>query len=371
MMDITILGCGVTGMLTALRLAHEGVATTILERSDMKWHGDRRTIALTGFSKKILNKIGLWGSLESHIGEIKDVYVVDNKSPQMLHLAGEGGSATGYMIENSHLKEAVFEAIQKNPLITLRTEVDYDKSLDLSLSGSANNLLILCDGKGSSLRQKYFKDRVSKSYNQSAMTFLVRHAKPHEGTAVEHFMPQGPFASLPMRDPYESGIVWTEKTEVAELYMLMARSEFDGHLAERFGNFLGRLEVISEPQAFPLSARVVRNYYHDNMVVVGDSAHTVHPLAGQGLNQGIKDIDVLGDIIARNLSVGLAVDELALKEYENKRWMDNYRMYLVTDNLNRLFSNNLPIWRDVRKLGLGLINKLPWAKGGLVGYTGS
>lgn len=362
-MNITILGCGVTGMLIALRLAHEGISTTILERSDMKWQGDRRTIALTGFSKNILRKIDLWPNLEPYVGEIKDVYVVDNKSPQMLHLLRDSGAA-GYMIENSHLKDAIFKAVQQEPLITLLTKAEPGDP-------SEYDLMILCDGKGSPLRQKYFIDRVSKNYDQSAMTFLVRHAKAHEGTAVEHFMPQGPFASLPMRDPHESGIVWTEKTEVAKLYMQMDRSEYAHHLRERFGDFLGELEIISEPQAFPLSARVVNNYYHENMVVVGDSAHTIHPLAGQGLNQGIKDIDVLGEIIARNLSVGLPVDAMALKEYENKRRMDNYRMYLVTDNLNRLFSNNLPIWRDVRKAGLALLDKLPLLKGKLVGYTGS
>lgn len=362
MMNITILGCGVTGMLMALRLAHEGIATTILERSDMKWPRDRRTIALTGFSKNILYKIGLWDSLEPYIGEIKDVYVVDNKSPQMLHLLQGGGGAAGYMIENSSLKDVLLKAVRKNPLITLCIEVEHGNPYEY-------DLLILCDGKSSKLRQEYFQDRVLKNYNQSAMTFLVRHAKPHEGTAVEHFMTQGPFASLPMRDPNESGIVWTEKTEVTGLYMKMDRMEFAYHLSKRFGDFLGELEIISEPQAFSLSARVVKNYYYDNMVVVGDSAHTIHPLAGQGLNQGIKDIDVLGEIIARNLLVGLQVDEIALKEYENKRWLDNYRMYLVTDNLNRFFSNNLAIWRDVRKLGLGLLNKVPSLKNKLVGYT--
>jgi 2-octaprenyl-6-methoxyphenol hydroxylase len=217
--------------------------------------------------------------------------------------------------------------------------------------------------------------------------------------AVEHFMTQGVFAILPLRDPYRSSIVWCEKEEVTKLYMKMKRDEFAGYLEERFGKFLGKVEIESDPVAFPLGARITKRYYNlfrlgaglrgskeaerdprifakatseeskTFLVVLGDSAHTIHPLAGQGLNQGIKDIEELTNIISRNLSVGLGIDEIALEEYENKRKGDNYAMSLVTDNLNRLFSNNLPGLSHVRKLGLALIQKLPEAKRWLVGRT--
>jgi|GEM_PF-1874689 len=393
MTKIAILGCGISGMITALSLASKGIKTTILERSDLKFPKDPRTTALTGGSKRFLEAIALWPKLEAHISQIKNIYVVDNKSPEMMHLE-PSSDAMGYMIANADLKPILFKATKSHPLITLHTEVDY-KIQDLR----DYNLVLVCDGKNSKIRQEYFEDKVSKSYGQSAMTFIVRHERPHEGTAVEHFMTQGVFAILPLRDQYRSSIVWCEKEEVTKLYMKMKRDEFVGYLQERFGEFLGKVEIESNPVAFPLSARITKRYYSlfpsdelktmirgsyeisealgsmpygkkSFLAVLGDSAHTIHPLAGQGLNQGIKDIEVLTNIISRNLSVGLDIDEIALEEYENKRKRDNYAMYLITDNLNRLFSNNLPILSDIRKCGLYLAQRIPRLKRMIADHRG-
>ncbi|MES2214925.1 MAG: FAD-dependent monooxygenase [Pseudomonadota bacterium] len=383
--DIVILGSGLSGMIAAIAFAHMGSRVVLLERSNMQFPLDQRTTALTNASKKFLSEIGIWKDLEHCISPIRDIYVLDDKAPQILHFSERESKqeALGYMIENRYLREAL-EKLIHHPLIDLRLEMNYtvefegDKCKILaSRFGSEEGgldvynpeLAVLCEGKNSIIKQQYFTNSIDKSYGQSALTMIVKHEKPHEGTAVEHFMPQGPFAILPLCDPNQSSIVWTEGTELAPIYMKMQKEELTEHLMERFGEFLGKVEIISEMQTFPLSAALVRNYYKGNLVILGDAAHTIHPLAGQGLNQGILDTEELVGLIRRNKAIGLPLDGIVLQEYENKRKLDNYLMYSVTDNLNRFFCNKIPLLRNIRKLGLSVVEKFPKIKKMLVKYA--
>ena len=181
-------------------------------------------------------------------------------------------------------------------------------------------------------------------------------------------MPSGPFATLPMKDPYQSSVVWTEKHEIAALYKQMPIENLTAHLQEKFGEFLGQVKIISKVQTFPLSAYITENYVKDNIVLVGDIAHAIHPLAGQGLNQGIKDIEELTNIIDKRLKNGLEVDKIALAEYENARIRDNYNMFLLTDNINRVFSNDIKALAFVRRLGMSILNEMGSMKHKIVSY---
>jgi 2-octaprenyl-6-methoxyphenol hydroxylase len=194
----------------------------------------------------------------------------------------------------------------------------------------------------------------------------IKHEKYHEGTAVEHFTTNGVFAILPTKDQNRSSIVWATDSELAKIYVRMTHDELLIHLSNMFGDFLGGIAIDSNVQSFPLSARIAKKYFHNKIVLVGDSAHTIHPLAGQGLNQGIKDIKKLVEIVARNISLKLPIDRIALEEYQNSRKWDNYLMYLATDNLDRIFSNNIPVLSQLRKLGLGIIESMPSLKNRLV-----
>ncbi len=377
-MNVVILGAGLSGEITALALASKGIKTLLLEATDLKFSKDQRTTALTNFSKTFLRNIGVWQVLESSTSDIKEIYIVDDFSPRMIHLAESKNNypALGYMVENYNLREVIHKLVLENQLITLKTSVEYELVdsgsgvLKMDSSPSGNNtqadLIVVCDGRNSKIRKEYFTDSFNKSYEQSALTFNVEHEKAHENTAVEHFMNFGPFAILPLRSQNQSAIVWTEKTELAEIYKKMSTEELLPHLEKRFGEFLGKIKIISPIQCYPLTARITNNYYQDKLVLVADSAHNIHPLAGQGLNQGIKDIESLTAIIARNYSVGLEIDQLALDEYEKSRKADNYAMFLVTDNLNRIFSNRIPVLRSLRKIGLSIIDKLPLLKKSLV-----
>ncbi|MBP7189793.1 MAG: FAD-dependent monooxygenase [Rickettsiaceae bacterium] len=367
MKNIIILGAGLAGEITALAFASNGIKTTILEKTSLSFPKDIRTTALTNFSKKFLSTIGIWKELKKHIANIKDVYVVDDFSPRMIHLSDQRDEyeALGYMIENGNFRNVIHNLAMSNELIEVKTSVDYkleDGTITIGDNKTKPDLVIISDGRNSEARRNHFTDRFSKSYNQSAIIFNIKHEKPHDNTAIEHFMPRGPFAILPLVNPYESGIVWTESPEVAAIYKEMPKKELTEYLKERVGEFLGNIEISSDVSTYPLIARITKNYYKDNMVLIADSAHIVHPLAGQGLNQGIKDIESLVSIISRNLSVGLKIDSSSLAEYERSRTLDNYSMYLITDNLNRIFSNKIPIISELRKIGLSLIDKFPTLK---------
>jgi 2-octaprenyl-6-methoxyphenol hydroxylase len=377
MTNIVILGAGLSGEITALAFASKGIKTLLLEASDLKFPKDGRTIALTNLSKSFLDRIGIWSSLEPYISDIKDVYVADDFSPRMLHLSESKNNyqALGYMIESYNLREVIHNLVLSNPLITFKTSINYEL-LDSGAEGKAilqiadnkitADLIVICDGRNSKIRREYFVDSFNKDYKQSALTFHVEHTKMHENTAVEHFMNRGVFAILPLRNQYQSAIVWAEKSELAEIYKDMCPEEFLPHLQKRFGDFLGEVKVTTPIQSYPLTARITKNYYYNKLILVADSAHNIHPLAGQGLNQGIKDIESLVSIASRNYSVGLEFDKLAGEEYERSRKSDNYAMFLLTDNLNRIFSNNIPILRHLRKVGLSMIDRMSFLKKRLV-----
>jgi 2-octaprenyl-6-methoxyphenol hydroxylase len=265
--------------------------------------------------------------------------------------------AIGYILKNDFLKERLYAAVLKEKLITLNKGVDIEQ----------NGLILVCEGRSSPFKD-LFKIRINKDYSQSAIVLVAQHDKAHEGTAVEHFMTSGPFATLPMKDPHQSSVVWTEKHEIAALYKKMPLEHLTEHLQEKFGEFLGKVKIVSNVQTFPLSAYITENYVKDNIVLVGDIAHAIHPLAGQGLNQGIKDIEELTNIINKCLKNGLEVDKLTLKEYENARIRDNYNMFLLTDNINRIFSNDIKPLSFIRKLGMSILNEMGSMKHKIVSY---
>lgn len=362
MSEIAILGCGITGMMTALSLASNNIPSTIIEcHEEEKFPLDIRTTTFTKLAKEYLEKVGIWDLFSRDCGYVKDIYVVDNKSPQMLHLANSNNVPKGYVVRNMFLKERLYDEVKQNNMIKILRGVKYDDfeesqgkvkiTKDLSY-----NTVLACDGRGGKTKN-IFDARIEKSYQQSAIVLECKHEFEHENVAVEHFMPKGPFASLPMHDPHMSSIVWTEPSSLQDTFKQMPKSIIQELLQEKMGEFLGKVEIVSEVQVFPLTARIANKYFQGNIVLIGDAAHAIHPLAGQGLNQGIKDIEAITDIFAKRLNHGLEIDELAYQEYENKRKLDNKAVFLMTDNINRIFSNEIFPLSIFRKLGLSIMNE--------------
>lgn len=368
--EIIILGCGFNGMITALGLASYNIKSTIIEKKNLSNTNylDVRTTALTQRSKSIFKNFNIWKDIEPYTSNINEVYIVDNKSTMMVHLNASESEfdSIGYMIENSNLYAKLIELVQNNTLInvidnTSYVSIDshqYSTAIDINTSSKINcELLIVCDGCNSIARKQYFEYFIDKEYHQSAIVLNVKHQKQHLGTAVEHFLPNGPFATLPLADQQVSSIVWVEKSSLATLYTQMDKKSLTNYVQDKFGWSLGKIEIITNPVLYPLKAKIAKQYYHNNVVLVGDTAHMIHPLAGQGLNQSIKDIDSLTDILHSRKSLGLEMTSSEFKLYQRDRFLDNYTMYLLTDNLNRLFSNNLPLLATARKISLGLLDK--------------
>jgi len=223
-------------------------------------------------------------------------------------------------------------------------------------------LVAACDGRHSPLRQAAGIKTLSWDYPQISIVCTVAHALPHRGVAVEHFLPAGPFAILPMTGQ-RSSIVWTERADLAPQLMALDEAGFARELARRFGDFLGALAVEGPRWSYKLSLMHALAYGARRLVLVGDAAHVIHPIAGQGLNLGIRDIAALAELLVdrHRLGLELAGPEL-LAAYEGWRRWDNLTLAAVTDGLNRLFSNAAPPLQWARDIGLAVVDRLPPAK---------
>ena len=378
-LKIVIAGCGLGGMITALALANINIAVTILEKrsiDDPKFSADPRTTALNAGSKEFLSKSGIWSEIEQFFAPINDIYVVDNKSNDMLHFSSQVTSERkimGYMIKNEIFRQKILDLTKSNKLITIIDQVDYsaiseNDRVRIKLAADKEDiiadLLIVCDSARSQIASQYFTKKIDKQYNQHALVFNVRHEKSHEYSAVEHFLPSGPFAILPLQDVHHSSIVWTIPMRMNEVLMSMDPEEFLYNVQQNFGQFLGEIEIIDEIGSFPLRAYVAESMVHNRIVLVADSAHVIHPLAGQGLNQGIQDIENLTQKI---LMYG--INDGALRVYEKERLRDNMKMYRITDGFNMIFSNNSKLLFRFRQIAFKALEKCTPLKALFVSYA--
>ncbi len=299
---------------------------------------------------------------------VTDSRVDDAVRPVFLTFAGdvEPGEPFAHMIENRFLIAAL-EAKAREAGIALRaaavTKVSHDgERVTVPLTdGSAvtARLLVAADGARSSIREQAGIAVHGWEYGQSAIVTTVGHERDHEGRAVEHFLPGGPFAILPLKGR-RSSIVWTETTSEAERIMALPDDAFHAELEQRFKLHLGEIKSVGARRAHPLGFFVARSFIAERIALVGDAAHVIHPIAGQGLNMGLRDIAALAEVIVDAARLGLdpgAAD--VLERYQRWRRFDTMTMGLATDGLNRLFSNHSAALRVVRDIGLGLVDRVP------------
>jgi hypothetical protein len=220
-------------------------------------------------------------------------------------------------------------------------------------------LVAAADGRESPLRRAAGIQTIEWRYPQTGIVTTVRHQRPHNGIAVEHFMRAGPFAILPMTEN-RSSIVWTERGELAPRLVALSDAAFAAELAARFGDFLGPVEPLGPRWTYPLTLLLAERYVATRLALVGEAAHTIHPIAGQGLNLGIRDVAALAELVIDARRLGLDIgDESVLVCYQQWRRFDALALVAVTDGLNRLFSNSLPLVQLARDIGLAAVNRLP------------
>ena len=377
--DIAIVGGGLNGPILALALAQAGISTTVIDalttkvRKNPSFDGRSYAVALT--SQRLLNNIGLWADIKDNAQPMLEIKVSDGRagegpSPFFMHFdhAEIEDGPMGYMVQDRYLRRTLLGAITSNPNITHlsdQTVVSQDAAnggITVTLaSGKAitARALIGCDGRGSGTAQRAGIKRIGWGYGQTALVCAIEHEKPHGGIAHQFFMPAGPLAILPLTGN-RSSIVWSETEANATAFNALSDEEYLTMLRPRIGDFLGEISLAGARYSYPLALSMTDRLVADRVALVGDAAHGLHPIAGQGLNAGMRDIAALFQIISEAQKRGEDYGNLAvLKRYEEWRRFDNTALALTTDTFNKLFSNDNPLLRLGRDLGMGLINAVP------------
>ncbi len=391
--DIVIVGGGLNGPALALALAQAGhsvcvidaVADTALRDTDF----DGRAYALALASTRLLQAIGVWDTVEDHAQPMLDIKVTDGRagegpSPFLLHFdhreIEEG--PMGFMVEDRHLRRALLDAMQVTPGITrIHGQVTAQKvagqQARVTLADGqqvTGRLLVGCDGRSSGTAARAGIKRTGWSYGQTALVCAIAHEQPHHGVAHQFFMPPGPLAILPLTGN-RSSIVWSERDDTARAIQALDDDGYLQALRPRFGDFLGEISLAGQRFTYPLNLTVANRFVDDRLALVGDAAHGMHPIAGQGLNAGLRDVGALAEvlILAHRRGEDLGASDV-LARYQQWRRFDTATLALATDTFNRLFSNDNPILRLGRDIGMGLVGKAPALRRGFLreaaGLTG-
>lgn len=377
--DIIIVGGGLNGPALALALAAEGFRVTVIdalplpERSDPSFDG--RAYALALGSVRLLRALGLWPAIADHAQPMLQIKVTDGRagegpSPWMLafdHAEIEEGPM-GWMVEDRHLRRALLDALTAHPAITHlagNTVVEQavtPAGVTATLADGSRiegALLIGCDGRQSGTAARAGITRTAWGYGQTAVVCAVAHERPHDGIAHQFFMPSGPLAILPLTGN-RCSIVWSETTDRATALLGMSDGDFLDALRPAFGSFLGDIALAGERWGYPLGLSLANAMVADRVALVGDAAHGVHPIAGQGLNAGLRDVAALVDVLSAARQRGEDPGSAAvLDRYAGWRRFDTATLALATDAFNRLFSNDNPLLRLARDAGLGVVNAVP------------
>ncbi len=389
--DICIVGAGPVGGALACRLGEAGVRTAIIDRAALPpmEHPDfdGRAYAIASGPRRVLEQAGLWHRLPFKPGPILDIRVTDGRlgrpaSKLFLHFdsrdvataadADAPGGAFGWMVEARSLRVAINARLHALPAISVfapaaaRVE-RHDEGALVHIAGGptlACRLVVAAEGRASPLRAQAGIPVTRLPYGQNGIVFAIAHARPHHGSALEHFLPAGPFAQLPMaaNEAAEnvSAIVWTERAAMAARVMALDEAAFIREAARRLGDHLGAICLLGRRWSFPLSAMITHRYIATRLALAGDAAHGVHPIAGQGLNLGFRDISVLGDSVLDALERGEDPgSERLLRRYQAARRPDNMLMLAATDALDRLFSNDCPPVRLARDVGIAAVHRIP------------
>ncbi len=377
--DVLIVGGGLVGGSLALALAAAGISVTMIEARDpaagLDAGFDGRASAMSLASRRLLEAIGVWRILAPDAQPILDIRVADGGAPFFLdyHHDDLGDEPFGWMLENRHLRTALYHAVMATPGInviapaTISTLVRDGGAATIELvDGRAvsASLVVGADGRGSWTRRDAGIRTTAWDYGQVGIVTTVAHETPHGGIAQEHFLPAGPFAILPLKGPTarpgtHSSLVWTEAADLAPAIMALDEDDFLVELERRFGDFMGGLAIVGPRWSYPLSLQSAERATDQRLVLVGDADHAMHPIAGQGLNMGLRDVAALVEVVVDARRLGLDIGGgVILDRYASWRRFDNSLMLSATDSLNRLFSNDIMPLHLARSAGLAVVDRI-------------
>jgi 2-octaprenyl-6-methoxyphenol hydroxylase len=377
--DVLIAGGGFAGLALAVALRQGLGGTFKVTVADPAFAGpvkDGRASAIAAAARRLFETLGVWDAVATQAQPILDMVVTDSKLQNAVRptfLTFEGDVAPGepfaHMIENAPLVAALIEKAKAEGVMLVASAVeDFAASSDgieVTLANGETTearLLVAADGARSRIRECAGIANHGWDYEQSAIVTTVAHEREHNGRAEEHFLPAGPFAILPLTGN-RSSIVWTETKTDAQRILALDAAAFHDELEQRFGLKLGDISVAAPPRAYPLGCYVARSFIAERLALVGDAAHIIHPIAGQGLNLGLRDIAALAEAIADAARLGLDIGgDDVLTRYQRWRRFDTMTMGVATDGLNRLFSNHSDVLRLARDIGLGMVDRVPRLK---------
>ncbi len=376
--DILIVGGGLNGPCLALACAQAGLTSIVLDslpepdRADSGFDG--RAYALALASVRMLGALGLWDTLSDHAQPILEIKASDGRAgdgaaPFFLHFdhAEIEEGPMGHMCEDRYLRRALLDAIAASPLVTHRHGMrvlsqDTNGLVSVTLDGGEvlrGRLLVGADGRTSGVAERAGIKRMGWGYGQTALVCAVEHEKPHNGIAHQFFMPGGPLAILPLPGN-RSSIVWSETEPRAGELAAADDAVFLDALRPAFGTFLGEITLSGQRFSYPLGLSLAQSFVAEKLALVGDAAHGIHPIAGQGLNLGLRDVSALAEVLvdANRRGEDLAAKDV-LARYQQWRRFDTAALALATDSVNRLFSNDSPLLRVARDMGMGAISAMP------------
>ena len=309
--ELVVAGGGLTGLLLGVACAGAGLAAAVVDRQDpaamLDAGFDGRSSAIAAGSRRVLDALGLWADIAAEAEPILEIRVVDDNSPLFLHYDHRdlgGTTPLGYIVENRVLRRVLFEQARRLPSLTLLAPLAVEAVEAMPAAAVAQlsdgrrlrtRLVAAADGAGSPLRHSAGIRTLERRYRQVGIVATVAHQRPHAGIAVEHFLPAGPFATLPMTGN-RSSIVWTERAALAPRLMALPDDAFAAELAARFGDFLGPVEPVGPRWCYPLALMLAERYMAARLALIGEAAHLIHPIAGQGLNLGIRDVAALAEL---------------------------------------------------------------------------
>lgn len=380
MHDVVIAGGGYVGLgaAVAIKQAAPHLVVEVIEAAPAEvWKNDMRASAIIAAASRMLDVFGVWKELEEQAQPINKMLITDSKLAEPVRpvfLTFDGTSSDGkpfaHMVPNVAMVGALRRVCEELGInirhgVKVKGFSSGETSIVIKLSNGEtleSKLLVACDGVRSALRDMAGIKTVEWKYGQSGIVTTVEHERPHEGVAEEHFLPSGPFAILPLTGN-RSSLVWTERTSDADALVAADDLVFEEELERRFGHKLGAIRPVGPRKAFPLGLTLARSFVAPRLALAGDAAHGIHPISGQGLNLGFKDIAALAQVVVEADRLGLDIGSLnVLEDYQAWRRFDTVRMGVTTDVLNRLFSNDVGPIRFVRDLGLGIVERLPSLK---------